>query len=263
MKKAFIFAITALIIAMTATGCGNEAKPDTSKSTADEANYSTNAVAEVTTTTNDQNTTDVEPSGTGATEPTVPTPEKPKTNGSSESSKSSQSSGSQTSDHTPAERSSASGNGSSAQSHSSNQTSAPDQSHSGGQSYSSSSQTSNKEPSVSDPNEGKTWHNAVYKTINHPAETKEVKVVDQEAYSYDEPIYGWRTFCNVCGADITETCQSHMKEHALAGEGGRYHDEYVQVDSKTISVPEKSHTETVVVKEAWTEKILVKEAGWY
>ena len=67
MKKAFIFAITALIIAMTATGCGNEAKPDTSKSTADEANYSTNAVAEVTTTTNDQNTTDVEPSGTGAT----------------------------------------------------------------------------------------------------------------------------------------------------------------------------------------------------
>ena len=109
----------------------------------------------------------------------------------------------------------------------------------------------------------KTWHNAVYKTINHPAETKEVKVVDQEAYSYDEPIYGWRTFCNVCGADITENCQSHMKEHALAGEGGRYHDEYVQVDSKTISVPEKSHTETVVVKEAWTEKILVKEAGWY
>ena len=108
-----------------------------------------------------------------------------------------------------------------------------------------------------------TWHNAVYKTINHPAETKEVKVVDQEAYSYDEPIYGWRTFCNVCGADITENCQSHMKEHALAGEGGRYHDEYVQVDSKTISVPEKSHTETVVVKEAWTEKILVKEAGWY
>ena len=95
------------------------------------------------------------------------------------------------------------------------------------------------------------------------AETKEVKVVDQEAYSYDEPIYGWRTFCNVCGADITENCQSHMKEHALAGEGGRYHDEYVQIDSKTISVPEKSHTETVVVKEAWTEKILVKEAGWY
>ena len=230
-------------------------KSDTSKSTADEASYSTTAVAEVTTTTNDQTTT-------GKTEPTVPTTVKPKTNSNSESSKPTQINASQTSDHKPAEQSSASGNSSSAQSHSSSQTSAPNQSQSGGQS-SSSSQTSNKEPSVSDPNEGKTWHNAVYKTINHPAETKEVKVVDQEAYSYDEPIYGWRTFCNVCGADITETCQSHMKEHALAGEGGRYHDEYVQVDSKTISVPEKSHTETVVVKEAWTEKILVKESGWY
>ena len=39
MKKAFVFALTALIIAMTATGCGNEAKTDTSKSTADEASY--------------------------------------------------------------------------------------------------------------------------------------------------------------------------------------------------------------------------------
>ena len=255
IKKIYVFAISALIIAMTATGCGNNAKSDTSKSTADEASYSTTAVAEVTTTTNDQTTT-------GKTEPIVPTTVKPKTNSNSESSKSNQSSASQTSDHKPAEQSSASGNSSSAQSHNTNQTSSPNQSHSGGQS-SSSSQTSNKEPSVSDPNEGKTWHNAVYKTINHPAETKEVKVVDQEAYSYDEPIYGWRTFCNVCGADITEYCQSHMKEHALAGEGGRYHDEYVQVDSKTISVPEKSHTETVVVKEAWAEKILVKEAGWY
>ena len=263
MKKIYVFAISALIIAMTATGCGNEAKTDTSKSTADEASYSTTAVAEVTTTTNDQLTTGVEPFGTGKTEPIVPTTVKPKTNSNSESSKSNQSSASQTSDHKPAEQTSASGNSSPAQSHNSNQTSSPNQSHSGGQSSSSSSQTSNKEPSVSDPNEGKTWHNAVYKTINHPAETKEVKVVDQEAYSYDEPIYGWRTFCNVCGADITETCQSHMKEHALAGEGGRYHDEYVQVDSKTISVLEKSHTETVVVKEAWTEKILVKEAGWY
>ena len=262
MKKIYVFAISALIIAMTATGCGNEAKSDTSKSTADEASYSTTAVAEVTTTTNDQTTTGIEPSGTGRTEPTIPSTIKPKTNSNSDSSKSSQNSVSQTSDYKPAEQPSASGNSSSAQSHNTNQTSSPNQSQSGGQS-SSSSQTSNKEPSVSDPNEGKTWHNAVYKTINHPAETKEVKVVDQEAYSYDEPIYGWRTFCNVCGADITETCQSHMKEHALEGEGGRYHDEYVQVDSKTISVPEKSHTETVVVKEAWTEKILVKEAGWY
>ena len=54
-----------------------------------------------------------------------------------------------------------------------------------------------------------------------------------------------------------------MKEHALEGEGGRYHDDYVQVDTKTVTVPEQSHMETVVVKEAWTERVLVREAGWY
>ena len=35
MKKAFVFALTALIIAMTATGCGNEAKTDTSSCRSD------------------------------------------------------------------------------------------------------------------------------------------------------------------------------------------------------------------------------------
>ena len=127
----------------------------------------------------------------------------------------------------------------------------------------SSNNNSSSQSSAADPHAGKTWHEAVYKTINHPAETKQVKVVDQEAYSYEEPIYEWRTFCNVCGADITEDCTPHMKAHALAREGGRYHDDYVQVGSETINVPEQSHMETVVVKEAWTEKMLVKEAGWY
>lgn len=256
MKKIYLFAITALLVAITATGCGNEAKSDTSKSTADEASYSSSVVAEATATTTDQPTT-------GVTESAVPSTVKPKTNSDSENSKTNQSGASQTSNSPSAEQSSASSNNSSAQSHSSNQASTSNPSHSGGQSSSASSQAANKEPSVSDPNAGKTWHNAVYKTVNHPAETKEVKVVDHEAYTYEEPIYGWRTFCNVCGADITENCQSHMKEHALAGEGGRYHDDYVQVDSNTISVPEESHTETRVVKEAWTEKILVREAGWY
>ena len=36
---------------------------------------------------------------------------------------------------------------------------------------------------------GKTWHDAVYEDIYHPAETKQVKVVDKEAYSYEEPVY--------------------------------------------------------------------------
>ena len=95
-------------------------------------------------------------------------------------------------------------------------------------------------------------------TLSAPAEhthtwqniTKEakVKVVDKEAYTYEEPIYEkqGRTICKVCGADITDNCTAHNKQHALNGEPVSYHDVWVdiQVGTKTITVPEKSHYET-------------------
>ncbi|MER2149381.1 MAG: hypothetical protein ABS987_09570 [Ruminococcus sp.] len=263
MKKTVIFAIIATLIAATITGCGKETKNIASKATADEATYDSVSIAETVAST-EQTTTVGEPSSiAGTTEATQSTTIKPKTNSSSTSSKPEQSSASQSSNSRSDDQTSAGGN-------SSSQSSSPSQSHSGGQSSQSSSQssksdsqTSKTQPTTADPHAGKTWHNAEYRTVYHPAETKQVKVVDQEGYSYEEPVYAWRTFCNVCGADITENCQIHMKEHALAGEGGRYHDDYVQVDTKTITVPEQSHTETVVVKEAWTERVLVREAGWY
>lgn len=151
----------------------------------------------------------------------------------------------------------------------------------------SSSSKPSSSSSTADPHEGKTYHEAVYKTVNHPAETKvvnhpaetkEVKVVDKEAYTYEEPVYEkhGRTICNTCGADITENLISHGKWHTITNdENFSYHDEWVeiQVGTKTITVPEEYHyetqtvkeawSETVVVKDAWTEKILVKEAGWY
>ena len=80
--------------------------------------------------------------------------------------------------------------------------------------------------------------------------TKEtqVKVVDQKAYTYEEPIYEKhdRTICKVCGADITDNCSEHNKQHALNGEPVSYHNVWVnvQVGTKTITVPEKSHYET-------------------
>lgn len=81
--------------------------------------------------------------------------------------------------------------------------------------------------------------------------TRQIKVVDQEAYTYEEPVYEMqgRTFCNVCGADITENRREHSKNHALNNEGGGYHDEWVkiQVGTKTVEVPEKSHYETEVI----------------
>lgn len=113
----------------------------------------------------------------------------------------------------------------------------------------------------------KTWHEAVHKTVNHPAETKPVWVVDQKAYSYEEPVYEehWRTICNTCGADITNCLVTHGKSHTLNGQNFSYHSEpqQIQVGTKTVKVPEQGHYETEVVKEACTEKVLVKEAGYY
>ena len=134
-----------------------------------------------------------------------------------------------------------------------------------------SSQTSKQSSQASDPHAGKTYHEAVYKTVNHPAETKQVKVVDQEAYSYEEPVYKLKKIhkCKDCGIDLLQLTSderySHAENHVLNGGDGGWHtaQEQVQVGTRTVDVPEKSHYETVVVKEAWTEKVLVKEAGWY
>ncbi|CDC78545.1 unknown [Clostridium sp. CAG:964] len=56
-----------------------------------------------------------------------------------------------------------------------------------------------------------------------------------------------------------------MIAHAEAGELKGWHNEWreIQVGTKTTIVPEKGHWEKRIVKPAWTEKKLVREAGWY
>ena len=85
-----------------------------------------------------------------------------------------------------------------------------------------------------------TWQNVT-------KETKE-KIVDQKAYTYEEPIYEEqiRTICKVCGADITGFASEHNEQHALNGEPVSYKAERreIQTGTKTITVPEKSHYET-------------------
>ena len=129
------------------------------------------------------------------------------------------------------------------------------------------SSSSNNSSSSSSSTSNKTWHEAVYKTVNHPAETKKVWVVDKAAYTYEEPIYEeqGRYICNECGADITNTIDDHIYNHMINKENGSYRVDTVnvQVGTKTVEVPEEGHWETEVVKEAWTEKVLVKEAGYY
>ena len=193
-------------------------------------------------------------------------------NQSSQTSKPAQSSqSSQTSK--PAQSSQSSQTSKPAQSSQSSQTSKPAQSSQSSQTSkpAQSSQSSQTQPTTVDPHAGKTYHEAVYKTVNHPAETKQVKVVDQEAYSYEEPVYEMRRIakCKDCGIDLAQLSQDERDAHAEAhmeagGDGGWYSTtEQVQVGTKTVNVPEKSHMETVVVKAGWTEKVLVKEAGWY
>ena len=52
--------------------------------------------------------------------------------------------------------------------------------------------------------------------------------------------------CNVCGADCTADPSSHMKEHALAGEGGGHHTEY-------FKTKEVTKTEWIIDVPAYTE----------
>lgn len=82
--------------------------------------------------------------------------------------------------------------------------------------------------------------------------TEKVKVVDKEAYTYEEPVYEEhdRTICNDCGADITDINYiAHCAEHLENGGKGSYRNEWVQVQvgTKTVTVPEKSHYENKVI----------------
>ncbi len=80
--------------------------------------------------------------------------------------------------------------------------------------------------------------------------TKEtqIKVVDEEAYTYEEPIYEeqGRYICKACGADITDNLE-HIFECAESHDGKASYKTVlvnVQVGTKTVTVPEKSHYET-------------------
>ena len=97
-------------------------------------------------------------------------------------------------------------------------------------------------------------------TLSAPAEhthswqnvTKEtkVKVVDQKAYTYEEPIYEkqGRAICKTCNIDITDNLNEHCKSHALKGESDSYKvvTVTIQTGTKTVTVPEKSHYETKI-----------------
>lgn len=85
--------------------------------------------------------------------------------------------------------------------------------------------------------------------------TEQRWVIDQAAWTetVNEPIYEMqeRSICNVCGTDITGNTVAHAKEHALAGEGGGHHSEWIQVqtgtNTYTVEHPEQGHWESYSV----------------
>ncbi len=164
-----------------------------------------------------------------------------KTNNSSNSGQTSKSNGSSGSTNKPASNSGSSG--SSSQSKPS--------SGSGSSSSSKPEPAPTPQPATKDPHEGKTWHEAEYKT-------EKVWVVDEEACTWQRPIYEEHeaSICNTCGADITNNLD-HIFEHMKNGENGSYHCETVTtiVGYETVNEPEVGHYET--------KTSLVREAGWY
>ena len=107
------------------------------------------------------------------------------------------------------------------------------------------------QPATKDPHEGKTWHEAEYKT-------EKVWVVDVPAHTWQCPIIESRdvAICNTCGAEITDNLD-HIFEHMKNGENGSYRCETIDeiVGYETVNEPEQGHYET--------KTTLVRAAGWY
>lgn len=108
----------------------------------------------------------------------------------------------------------------------------------------------------------KVWHDPVYKTVHHPAETK---VVHHDAVTHEEPIYEkvCVIICNQCGAEFSDMQQisQHWVENPNTCWSYRKEARTVQTGTTTV-VDKEAYDETVVVKKAWDEKVLVKKGYW-
>lgn len=167
----------------------------------------------------------------------------------------SKSNGSSGSTNKPASNSGSSGSSSQSKPSGGSSSSSSQSKPSGGSGSSSSSKPEpapTPQPATKDPHEGKTWHEAEYKT-------EKVWVVDEEACTWQRPIYEehYASICNTCGEEITGHTSEHMFAHMDKGENGSYRGEMVTtiVGYETVEEPEVGHWETK------TE--LVREAGWY
>lgn len=128
--------------------------------------------------------------------------------------------------------------------------------------------TSKSDGNSENSNDGKTWHDAVYKyykhhdavTVYHDAVTKhhdEEWVVtgthEEDVYDYD-----WVNVCNNCGMQLTD---ANLNEHLLweleTNGAGAYHAEKqkIKVGTKTVEDGHWKEAYDEVITPAWTETI--------
>ncbi|XCP83611.1 hypothetical protein ABXS75_11000 [Roseburia hominis] len=98
-----------------------------------------------------------------------------------------------------------------------------------------------------------------YKTVHHDAQYEERWVQDSAAWDEYVPIYEYveKNVCNVCGQYIEGSPADHAKKHALAGEGGGHHSEWIQVQKGTEKIHHEAtgHYEKIQTQKAYDEKV--------
>lgn len=102
----------------------------------------------------------------------------------------------------------------------------------------------------------------IYKTIHHEAVTESRYVIDQKAW--DEPIYKTRPVWVIAdGARFysAEEASEYVYNKTVNGDGKRTSSsvQYEKYQDGVKHHPERGHNETVVVKPAWDETVIV---GW-
>lgn len=77
-------------------------------------------------------------------------------------------------------------------------------------------------------------------------------VTIQAAWDEEVPVYEDKelSICNVCGEDITGNTTAHTKAHALAGEGGGYHSEWVRVQTGADIIHHDAVTEQRYIQDS-------------
>ncbi|MGN0456457.1 MAG: dockerin type I repeat-containing protein [Acutalibacteraceae bacterium] len=103
------------------------------------------------------------------------------------------------------------------------------------------------------------------------------EMANKDEYEYGHRYSAWCAVCDemllediiTIGFDdeayekVNNIFTEHKNQHISNGERSGGFAGYTTILFRITTVPEESYYETRIIKEAWTEKILIKEAGWY